>query len=155
MTSPPLFQYKVHLVVLHLRPIFTTLHPPLLKLSDQIKWQRVQHSQVSSSALLLVSSLFSFPSHLRPGIPSTSSTPVQGGTELASVCSVILVPAPTLAITSRLPSTATSQSFFSRFPFPLIPQVFACADTIDPSDGRLSSGTIHNLTFTLILHPIG
>lgn len=33
------------------------------------------------------------------------------------------------------------------FPHVLMREIF--------SDGRLSSGTIHNLTFTLILHPIG
>ena len=160
MTSFWRLQYKAHLVVLH--PPATHPHdsrPTILppsKFNDQIKWQRVQHFQASSSVLLLVSSLFSFPSHPRRGIPSTSSTQARGRAVLALVYLVILVPAPALVITFLLPSVATSQcQFFSVSP-PHRSSKFSLVLTQEiPSGGRLSSGTIHNLTFTLILHPIG
>ena len=69
--------------------------------------------------------------------------------------SVTPVPVPALVMSSHLPSGATSQYFSSlfflagtrKFPHVLTREI--------SSDGRLSSNIIHNLTFTLILHPIG
>ena len=133
----------------HPTPIRTTHDFP--SFNDQIRWQQAQHSQVSSSASLPAFSSFSSLYHPQHGSLSTSSMPAPERAESALACSVTPVPAPALVMSFQLPTVATSQYFFRVF---FHSNTKVLIQNIS-SDGRLSSSIIHNLTFTLILHPIG